>query len=204
VARTRRGADPDRILGNLRAFLEERSRSGRTAGVSVFTALAADTVGELEAIVEAVAPLGVDALMASDLNFPENAARSLHRGLTPAAGHALDRTLRGSLARGLPIVSVQALEELDVPRRFREFLLLRGAHLAARSGRHLHCRSPWQTLPVDPGGEVTFCDCQPGLRLGNALREPFSAIWDGEAMRSRRRAMRSAEPPEACLACPRF
>jgi radical SAM protein with 4Fe4S-binding SPASM domain len=206
VARARRGSDLKRILGNLTAFAEESSRlaSGRSVGVSVFTALAADTAAELDGIVEAVAPLGVDALMVSDLNFPENEERSLHRGLSPEAERGLDRTLRASLTRGLPVLSIEALEELDVPRRFREFLLLRGARLAARSRRHLRCRSPWQTLPVDPGGQVTFCDCQPGVTLGNVLREPFSAIWDGEKMRRMRRAMRSASPPAACLACPRF
>jgi radical SAM protein with 4Fe4S-binding SPASM domain len=206
VARTRPGSRLETVLEHLRAFVEERRRAGREreVGVAVFSALAADTAGELQAIVDAVAPLGVDALMASDLNFPENEPRSLHRGLGLEAAARLDRTLRAALARGLPVLSVHALEELALADRFREHLLLRGAALAARSPRHAHCRSPWQTLPVGPDGEVTVCDCQPGARLGNVLRDPLSAIWNGEAMRAHRRRMRSEDPPPACRVCPRF
>lgn len=207
VARTRPGTDLPVVLANVKAFVEERRRAGRERemGVAVFSALAADTVGELAGIVDAVAPLGVDAMMLTDLNFVENAPRSLHRGpLTPEALAGLDRTLRGALARGLPILSVHALEELGLRERFREHLLLRGAELAARSPRHAHCRSPWQTLPVGPDGEATICDCQPGTTVGNVLREPLSAIWNGERLRAFRRRMVSDDPPPACLACPRF
>ncbi len=206
VARARPGSRLETVLGNLRAFVEERRRAGREreVGVAVFSALAADTAGELQGIVDAVAPLGVDALMATDLNFEENAPRSLHRGLGPEASARLDRTLRAALARGLPVLSVHGLEELSLPERFREQLLLRGGALAVRGARHGHCRSPWQTLPVGPDGEATLCDCQPGVRLGDVLREPLSAIWNGERARAHRRRMRSEDPPPACRACPRF
>ena len=206
VARARRGSKIETVLGNLRGFVEERRRAGREreVRVAVFTALAADGAGELQGIVDAIAPLGVDGLMATDLNFPENAPRSLHRGLGADAAAGLDRTLRAAVARGLPILSVHALEELAIPERFREFLLLRSADVAARSTRHAHCRSPWQSLPVGPDGEATLCDCQPAVRLGNVLADPLSAVWNGEIVRAHRRRMRSADPPPACLACPRF
>jgi MoaA/NifB/PqqE/SkfB family radical SAM enzyme/surfactin synthase thioesterase subunit len=206
VARARSGSRLETVLQNLSAFVEERRRAGREAqvGVAVFTALAADTAGELEGIVDAVAPLGVDALMVTDLNFPENQPRSLHRGLGPEGAARLDRTLRGALARGLPVLSVHGLEELALPERFREVLVLRGSELAARATRHAHCRSPWQTLPVGPDGAATLCDCQPGVPLGNVLREPLSAIWNGGVARAHRRRMRSDDPPPACLGCPRF
>jgi MoaA/NifB/PqqE/SkfB family radical SAM enzyme/pimeloyl-ACP methyl ester carboxylesterase len=206
VRRTRRGASVATVLANLREFLACRERAGLREAVptSVFTALAADTVSELDRIVDAVAPLGVDALLLSDLNFPENQERSLHRGLSTAAAARLDGTLRQALVRGLPILSIHALEELGVPARFREFLLLRGAAAGARATRHEHCRSPWQSLPVGPDGEATLCDCQPTVRLGNVLREPLSSIWNGDVARTHRRRMRSAEPPPACRGCPRF
>ena len=99
---------------------------------------------------------------------------------------------------------MHGLEELALPERFREFLLLRASDLAARSRRHAHCRSPWQTLPVGPDGEATLCDCQPGVPVGNVLRDPLLRIWNGEPMRAHRRRMASEDPPAACLGCPRF
>jgi radical SAM protein with 4Fe4S-binding SPASM domain len=206
VDRVRRGTHLPTVLEHLRAFLEARARAGLAGrvGVAVFTALAADTAGELAGIADAVAPLGVDALMVTDLNFPGNQSRSLHRALSPEGAAALDGVLRGALVRGLPVLSVHALEELGLPDRFRELLVLRGARLAERSPRHTHCRSPWQALPVAPDGTVTLCDCQPGVRLGNLLREPFSALWNGAAMRAHRRRMASDTPPPACASCPRY
>ncbi|HEX9052031.1 MAG TPA: alpha/beta fold hydrolase, partial [Anaeromyxobacter sp.] len=204
VARVRPGARLETVLENLRAFAEARRGAGREVSLAVFTALGADTAGELAGIVDAVAPLGVDALMATDLNFPENAARSLHRALHPDDAAALDRALRAALARGLPVLSVHGLEELALEARFREFLLLRASALAARAPRHAHCRSPWQTLPVGPDGEATLCDCQPAARLGNVLRDPLDELWNGAPMRAHRRRMRSEDPPPACLGCPRF
>jgi MoaA/NifB/PqqE/SkfB family radical SAM enzyme len=206
VARTRRGSRLQTVLDHVREFAQERRRQGRErdVGLAVFSALAADTIGELKGIVDAVAPLGVDALMASDLNFAQNQPRSVHHGVGPDAAAGLDRTLRGTVARGLPVVSVHALEELALEERFREHLLLRTSDLAARSARHTHCHSPWQTLPVGPDGEASLCDCQPDVRLGNVLREPLSAIWNGEAARTHRRRMCSDDPPPACLVCPRF
>jgi MoaA/NifB/PqqE/SkfB family radical SAM enzyme/pimeloyl-ACP methyl ester carboxylesterase len=206
LLRTRRGSDLPRILAHLGAFTAERARRGLagTVGASVFTALGAETAGELPGILAAVRPLGVDAVMATDLNFPENAARSLHRTPAAAAAAALDGPLRASLAGGLPVLSVHGLEALDLPRRFRPHLLLRGAQLAARAAAHAHCASPWQNLPVDPAGEATLCDCQPGAPAGNLLSTPLSEVWNGSRMRRHRREMREANAPPACLACPRF
>lgn len=206
LARVRPGTDLEEVRKNLGGFLVERAGAGLESrvGVAVFTALSAPTAGELEGIVAALLPLPVDAIMLSDLNFPENEARSLYRGLSREGAARLDRVLRQALLSGLPVLSVLGLEELSLPERFREFLLLRGARLSERRSRHAHCCSPWQTLPVGPDGEVTLCDCQPRVRLGNVLEEPFSAIWNGPAMRAHRRRMRSADPPPACRACPRF
>ena len=43
--------------------------------------------------------------------------------------------------------------------------------------------SPWQTLAVDVDGNTSFCDCQPDAGIGNLLQKPFSAVWNGDAIR---------------------
>jgi len=89
-------------------------------------------------------------------------------------------------------------------RRYADFLLTAPASLQSRSKSHRWCLSPWQTLPVDVDGNVTICDCRPQAMLGNLLEEPFTGIWNGTAMQTHRRLMRSQTPPADCLACPRY
>lgn len=78
AARLRPGSDMERIGANIRGLIEEKRRQGVALGTSAFTALTGESVGELEAIVDFAADLGVDALMVTDLNFPANQPRSVH------------------------------------------------------------------------------------------------------------------------------
>lgn len=202
--RVRSGSDMALIEANMRTLLDLRRRRGIELGVAAFTALSSENLDEFEAIVDLAADLGLDALMASDLNFATNQARSLHRTLTPDQAATLRRALRHAAARRLPVLSVRALEELALPSRHLDYLLLRGDQIGERSGRHRHCASPWQTVPVNVEGRATVCDCQPEAVAGGVLDEPLSAWWNGPAMVEQRRRMLSENPPEACLVCPRF
>lgn len=205
AAALRPGSDLARIAANIRTFLEERERApfGRV-GASVFCALSGSAPEELGAIVELAIELGLDALTVTDLNYPENQERSLHRALTPQISRSLDRELRRALSRGLPVFPVHAIEALAVERRFRELVVLRGEVIAGRQPCHSHCHSPWQTIPVNVHGKVAMCDCQPAKVVGNILEDAFSLIWNGESMCDHRARMLSDEPPYPCRMCPRF
>ena len=205
AARVRPGSDLPLITANLRRFMALRQTLAAPPEVAIFIALRRDTVDELPAIVDFAAELGVGALMLSDLNFESNRADTLHAYLdaAPDAAARLRAALRQAARRGLPVLSVRALEELDLPRRPFEHLLLRGDTLAERSPTRSHCYSPWQTVPVKVDGRFSFCDCQPETVIGDLLASPVETLWNGPRLRELRRQMHSA-PSTACLACPRF
>jgi len=202
--RVRRGSRMPHILANIRGFMAERERQGARLGTSVFTALTAETVPELEAIVDFAASVGIDALMATDLNFPVNQPRSVQASFDSEACRTLRNALRRAAARRLPVLSVRGLEELGLEQRWPEFLMLRGEQLAERSMQHRHCLSPWQSIPVGVDGRLTICDCQPDAEVGNLHTTPLSEWWNGPTMTTHRRRMLSNNPPEACRDCPRF
>lgn len=203
VEKVRQGSDIALIAANIRGFMAERLRQGANVGTAAFTALTGTTVGEFESIVDFVADLGLSALMLTDLNFASNQARSVHAGFTHEHVRVFRLGLKRAAARRLPVLSVWGLEEFALDERYLDYLMLGGEQLAARSPRHAHCLSPWQTIPVNVDGDLTLCDCQPTARIGNILN-PLSRWWNGQAMQEQRRRMLGDQPPEACLVCPRF
>ena len=200
----RAGSDMALIGENLARFDAVRRRFGKTVGLSVFTALSAETLTELAAIIDFAADRGVDAMMVSDLNFSFNQARSVQAGFSAAASRIIRSAIKRAVARRLPVLSVRALEELALEQRYLDHLLLRGEPLAHRSARRSHCVSPWQSLPVRVDGTLTLCDCQPMEVIGSILRQPLSAWWNGPLMLEHRRRMLGDDPPPACRQCPRF
>jgi MoaA/NifB/PqqE/SkfB family radical SAM enzyme/esterase/lipase len=202
--RVRLGSDIALIGRNIRGLIEEKQRQGAKLATSAFTALTGETLGEFAAIVDFVADLGIDALMVSDLNFPTNQPRSVHRALTPAHARTLRQALKHALTRRLPVLSVWGLEEFALDARYLDYLLLRGEQLAHRSEQRTNCLSPWQTIPVDVEGNLSLCDCQPGAVLGNIHRTALTDWWNGPAMIEHRQRMLGDNPPEACRVCPRF
>ncbi|HNB42580.1 MAG TPA: radical SAM protein [Burkholderiaceae bacterium] len=202
--RVRTGSDMALIAANIRTLLDLRRRRNLDLGVAAFTALSRDNLDEFAAIVDFAADLGLDAVMVSDLNFVANQARTLHRTLTPDQVKGLRLTLRHAAARRLPVLSVHGLEEIALPARHLDYLLLRGEPIGERSQHHRHCASPWQTVPVNVDGRASVCDCQPEAVIGNVADQPLAGWWNGPAMVDQRRRMMSDQPPEACLVCPRF
>lgn len=202
--RIRTGSDMARISENIGTFGAIRRRLGTAIGTSAFTALTADTVDEFEAIVDFAADHELDALMVSDLNFPANQARALHGSLSQEQRATIRRALKHAVARRLPVLSVHGLEEFALDRQYLDYLVPRGKHIAARATRHTHCLSPWQSIPVNVDGNLTICDCQPDTVIGDIHHDSVSAWWNGDEMLEHRRRMLGDNPPEACLACPRF
>lgn len=201
LAETQRvGSDMNLILENARRFINHH---GTQVIASVFTVLSTDTVAALTRTVRDVASFGVKALMLTDLNF---VAQQSHALATDASAFEplLRAGIRAAYAAGLPILSARSLE-MDSPMRdFTQHLLFNPEEITVRATTHTHCRSPWQTLPVNVKGDVWFCDCQPGMNMGNLFRIPFSELWNGTPFADARAQLDSGSPPPECLVCPRF
>jgi len=199
----RAGAPVDASIENIRTFAAVSSET-RPVAKAVFSAVSSSTVPHLERLVEIVARLGVDVLMLSDLNFPENRSRTVWKNADEKTRAAVHRAVRKAFSLGLPVLSVTGLEEFAPAARYRDHLLIPPARLYHRREKRRFCVSPWQTLPVDVDGTATFCDCLPGDPFGNVMDRPFDDLWNGSRMRDYRRRMLEDSPPEACVACPRF
>lgn len=201
AARLRPGVPFARTLQGFRAAA---AAWGDQVPRSVFTAVGQDNAHHLDAVADLALDLGARAWMLSDLNFPENAGRSLAGAPAGPAHGAVRRAVDRALERGLPVLGIEALEELGRPWRLREFLLRPADRLWTRSGAHRTCLSPWQTVPVGADGSLTACDCQPDVILGNLQETPLMELWNGPEMRRLRQELLSGQPRAACRACPRL
>jgi len=199
----RPGTDLDRVVENIKAFVS-LSKSVRPISTAVFSAVSITTVQHLEELVDVVAGLGVHVMMLSDLNFRENLGHTLLKNVDDRISAKVRSGVARAFKKNLPVLSVRGLEEFGLSKRYGKFLLFPPDQLYRRSENHTWCFSPWQTVPVGVGGDVTLCDCQPSVTAGNLLSQPLSEIWNGEVFTEHRRRMRSTDPPEACKICPRF
>lgn len=199
----RRGSDLKRIIENISCFTAAAKKKGTTA-TAVFSAVSVKTVPYLEELVDLAAKLGVHVLMLTDLNFQHNVKETLWKNIgSGVTAVARDAALR-AFSKKLPVLSVRALEEFGLWKRYEQFLLIPPHQLYRRAARRTWCVSPWQTVPVNVQGDVSVCDCQPEKIAGNIFSMPFTEIWNGEIMAAHRERMLSIKPPSACGICPRF
>lgn len=203
AAQVRPGTDFARVVRNIKAFVDIESRGPRISK-AVFAAVSLETVRHLRQLIDVVADLGVDVLMLTDLNYRQNANRTLWNHVDDELARTVRRAVAYAIARRLPVLSVRGLEGFGLAKLYEDFVLIPASQIHTRSPRRTYCFSPWQTMPVDVAGNVTLCDCQPDQMAGNLFREPFTDIWNGGIMREHRRMMLSENLPEACRVCPRF
>jgi MoaA/NifB/PqqE/SkfB family radical SAM enzyme/pimeloyl-ACP methyl ester carboxylesterase len=199
----RAGTELNTVLKNIRGFLSISSEI-RPVGTAVFSAVSVETTPYLVRLADLVSQLGVNVWMLSDLNYRQNASRSVWKNRHTVGIESVQDAVRYAFSKALPVLSVHALEEFGLAERYKQFLLVPPRQLCHRSACHTWCSSPWQTAPIDVGGNLTICDCQPEMIIGNLLTDPFSAIWNNDTMVSHRKRMRGSDPPEACRICPRF
>jgi MoaA/NifB/PqqE/SkfB family radical SAM enzyme len=197
----RSGTDVERVRRNIADFIE--LAAGRIPA-AVFSAVSAKTVEHLPELAAVISRLGLNAWMLSDLNFAANQGESVWKRWCTGYGQSIGQALKTAFGHGLPVLSVRGVETLGLAARYHDYLLTSPVELGRRSPSHRWCQSPWQSLPVDVGGNVTLCDCQPAAVVGNLARDGLSDIWNGRAMQAHRRKMRSKSPPEVCRICPRF
>ncbi len=210
AAELRPGLALEALLSNFRTFASE-ARKGAGAkrqkgppDLAVFSALSTRSVFQTADLCRLAGELGVQAIVFTDLNFPDNQRHTLWRAATAEQKREIKRAVAGSFRAGLPVLGVRGIEEIGVSTRSRQVALLPVEQLWERSERHRFCVSPWQTIPVAADGTVTLCDCQPTEPIGNLFEDPLSEIWNGRRIREFRQQMTRGEPPKRCLACPRF
>jgi len=203
AAELRQGSRIETILENIRNF-GEINRSRTRIPTAIFSAISVISAPHLRELVESVLGLDVDAHMVSDLNFENSVPYSLWQNIDGKMQQSIGKAIAHGFKNNLPVLSVRGLEEFGISRRYREFLLLPPGQLWNRSKTHTFCYSPWQTIPVGVNGDVTICDCQPEMVIGNLFQNPLSDIWQGYTIKRHRSLMRSDHPPDACRICPRF
>lgn len=203
ASEVRPGTDLERVINNIKSF-KELSQASRPIATSVFSAVSTRTIGHLEELMDVVAGLGVHVVMLTDLNFKENVKDTLWDNADDRIAGLVRNGVARAFRRQLPVLSVRGLEEFGLAKRYEKYLLLPPDSLYTRSRERAWCCSPWQTVPISVTGDVTLCDCQPGVLLGNLLGQPFDGIWNGMVMQGHRQRMLSPDPPEACRICPRF
>lgn len=199
----RKGTDFDKVIHNIKEFVSI-SNSFKQISKAVFSAVSIDTVSHLKDLVGQVVDLGVDVLMLTDINFKANLNHALWQNRVEEFDDIVRKAITYAFSKNLPVLSVHGLEEFGLEKRYHDFLLVPPAQLYQRSSSHTWCFSPWQTIPIDVAGNITLCDCQPDLVIGNLWRDSFSDIWNGELIKEYRAKMLSPNPPEACMICPRF
>jgi radical SAM protein with 4Fe4S-binding SPASM domain len=68
-------------------------------------------------------------------------------------------------------------------------------------GEELSCRAPWENLAIFPNGDVYPCIGWTRRPIGNLLRQPFEAIWEGEEVAALRLEFERKKPGVDCLNC---
>jgi radical SAM protein with 4Fe4S-binding SPASM domain len=201
----RRGSNLGLIISNIRAFMDSVEPCREKISTAVFSAVSRVSVEELDKLADLVLSLGVHIWMLTDLNYCENADNSLCKAPNrEQLNEMIKKVLLKTFSRGLPILTVQALEAFGLRKQYHNYLPLSAGFLFNRARTRNWCNSPWQTIAINNRGDVSICDCQPERIIGNIFRQPLSRIWNGKAMVSFRKQMLSSNPPECCLSCPRF
>jgi glycosidase/MoaA/NifB/PqqE/SkfB family radical SAM enzyme len=202
----RLGGRFDAIVRNLEATARLRRERGLDVRLGVSTVVLPGNVGELAAVIELAARLGLDWVKLEEpvasTPFADAALRALDPSRTRDAVAAA-----ASRARELGVVLV---DHVDPPRVWRCRLPeepLAAAFLAAdehanRSTIH-PCRAPWETACVEPNGDVRLGDFH-GPILGNLMEASLASLWNEPGARATRRRgvterlCAGPAPPGAC------
>lgn len=196
-------SDSYKIIDNINGFIAI-NRQNRNIPTAVFSSISIDTVHDFEKLTELVADLQVDALMVTDLNFKENLTKTLWKNSTPLVKNQMKKGIANAFSKKIPVISVIALEEFGVAKRYKNFLVMSPNLIINRSSVHTNCCSPWQTICIEVNGDIHVCDCQPNWKIGNILTDPLTLVWNGTDMHHLRTKIRTKNPPPECIICPRF
>ncbi len=192
-AELRGGASFERVTAHLRAVQQ-------VLPVSLFTALSRSNTGELAALIDLAASLGLPALTVSNLNFPENGGDAC---TGEQCEREIERAIRHASATGILLLGPHIHDYPSVTSALRSCRITSAVDITHHPERHTHCLAPWRILVVGANGDVTPCNCAPETVAGNILSQPFTTIWNGAVMRQWRAGLLDGSN-ERCRSCPRF
>ncbi|MBE2319733.1 radical SAM protein [Solirubrobacter sp. CPCC 204708] len=190
----------EQVVRNLRGLIAARGKREAPRVVLVFVAMRRN-VGELCALVELAADIGVDELWVQNLShvFSDTDAAGSYEGIRSyAESEALfaDATTAASARR----VFGAAAERAEAAG-----LKLRLPQLSDPGGGQ--CTWPWDGAYVTHRGAVQPCCMVMGsdrATLGRLSDASFAEIWHGEPYRAFRRALASSDPPDVCVGCSQY
>lgn len=198
-----RGVDQfNRVVGNVRELIELKKRlQQKTPRVSLwFTAMKAN-LEELPAFVRLAAEMEVPEVYVQRLVFYGQGLavqeQSLYRTLQAQEQKLIEEAEH--LAQNLQITFKAS--GLTTP-----LASLQGKDPGKRPWAG--CQRPWTLSYVTANGNVLPCCISPwtakdyrGLILGNAFKEDFESIWNGERYQRFRETFESDVPPDPCRGC---
>src|SRR3954462_1299344 len=190
----------ERVVANLRGLLAARGSQRRPRVVLVFVAMRRN-VGELEALVDLAAELGVDEVWVQNLSH-------VFSDTDPAGRY--DEIRRYAEAEALFADDETAAEGHAVFARAADRARSLGLKLrlpALEGSASGSCSWPWEGAYVTHRGHVQPCCMVMGsdrATLGRLGERSFGEIWDGEAYRRFRSALLSDDPPDVCAGCSEY
>jgi cyclomaltodextrinase len=182
----RTGGRFDLVVANMRDAVRARRQLGADLRIGISSVVMSTNVGELEALVDLAADIGVDWLKLEE-TVPVNAfaSRSLLRRDDARGRDAIARAMVRGASRGLVMVDHTApptVWRCDLTDEARAFLV--ADQFANRSEIH-PCRAAWEIACIEPNGDARLGDFF-GAVMGNVAREPLEAMWRGPVARSER------------------
>lgn len=194
----------NRIVRNVRAFLEQQAREGLDKPrVSLWLTGLKETIEQLPAFVRVAADIGVKEVYLQRLVFFED----------KAIGNARpDQALFESMSAG---EAAYLAEAVDIAKSHGIMFSASGATEPDSSVKRATdgnpwslCRRPWTVMYFTANGRALPCCIAPFSQrgyehytLGDATQESLREIWNGPAYQSFRSALRSGSPAEACKSC---
>lgn len=195
----RRGALFDRVLSNIRRFMQAKeARRARKPEVSVTTVASRANEHELLQIITLVHDLGIDRMVLKSMLEVLQIPAITSNLLAQEKELAYVRECQAHARRLGVHLSVSLRSDPESP--------FSSPSENWSQTIPYHCPWPYQRTHITVGGYVTPCcyNYDPmEVNLGNVFTEDFSAIWDGRRARALRTAMRDGgEIPRACRTCP--
>lgn len=182
------------VLGNLRDAVRRRADNGWDLRLGLSCVVMRRNLGELEALMELAASIGLDWVKLEELVIKSPVAateRVSEERAIDAAAHAADRGRQLGLVVvdhvAPPPVWICRLGEDPAAARF-----LADDEYANRTRIH-PCRASWEHACVDPNGDVHVADFW-GAVVGNVTEHSLAELWSMPSARAQRELAISARP----------
>jgi radical SAM protein with 4Fe4S-binding SPASM domain len=192
-------------LKQTKAGIQSLRRAAVRCGVSlpirINTVVGRENYATLDRLPELASSLGAQHLLLIPVDDPSGALRLSKRRLADYNDRIAPALAERALALGL----------MQHRREAFPFGVTRQELAASRDGEYAQglyqrqpCYAPWTHALIAADGRVAPCCSAPRVTLGELLEQSFAEIWQGEAYRCLRQAMRDGEMLPHCAACDVF